>query len=402
MVLDGQYCGSVVSPLDYFLLAFFIMIVSTLLLYKAAKYFGLKVDRWALVMCAVLAVAVNFAAIIVAVNMTLSYVMVIVAFVLIASAAVTGFNEYRIRRTVLAAGMQENAALATFEEEDEEAEDSEDTEEEQAEETPAVEAAEAAPEPVAEEPAAPEPKTEPEPVAEEPVAEPEPEAEPAEEAASEEAGEAEADDEPDTEFVGEVPEAEIVPEEPAEEEPEAESETAEEAETAPDSEETEADTEAEAETAAEETAPADEAEPETLEESEEELPDTLQTLDDYLDYAQEQKTAGTYKFAAAAYRKALDVYGDDPYTPFVVIDLGNLYKDIGSYNKAADIYEEALALPILKGQTDIQAEFKKNIRYLHTVSNILTRHNVPDTPFRKIPPEYLQEIETAFAEKRTD
>lgn len=389
------------SPLDYFLLAFFIMIVSTLLLYKAAKYFGLKVDRWALVMCAVLAVAVNFAAIIVALNMTISYVMVIVAFVLVASAAVTGFNEYRIRRTVLAAGMQEDAPLATFGEEDGETESSEETEEEQAAEEPAAKSAETAEASPVEEPAEaeqnPEPEPEPEPAEEEPSAE---------------------ETEPDSEIIGEVSAADIVPEAAAAEDaPEAETEAEEEpgaeeeAETAPgepeeaeEADEETADTE-EAE-AAEESEEADKAEPEPIEESEEEpaepLPETLETLDDYLDYAQEQKTSGTYKLAAAAYRKALDVYGDDPYTPFVVIDLGNLYKDIGSYNKAADVYEEALSLPILKGQTDIQAEFKKNIRYLHTVSHILTRHNVPNTPFRKIPPEYMQEIEISFKENRTD
>ena len=149
---------------------------------------------------------------------------------------------------------------------------------------------------------------------------------------------------------------------------------------------------------------AEEKSPEQEEESSEEeaVPETLRTLDDYLDYAQEQKTAGMHKAAAAAYKKAIDSYGDDPYAPFVVIELGNLYKDIGLYDESSEVYEKALSLPMLQGQTDIQAEFKKNIIYLHTVSHILTRHDVPNTPFRKIPPEYIEEIETEFKKSQAD
>ena len=109
-----------------------------------------------------------------------------------------------------------------------------------------------------------------------------------------------------------------------------------------------------------------------------------------------------HKAAAAAYKKAIDSYGDDPYAPFVVIELGNLYKDIGLYDESSEVYEKALSLPMLQGQTDIQAEFKKNIIYLHTVSHILTRHDVPNTPFRKIPPEYIEEIETEFKKSQAD
>ena len=99
----------------FFLLATVIMAVSTVLLYKATQYLGLKVDRWALVMCAVFALCVNFASIFVSIHMTLNYVLVIAGFVLAAAAAVTGFNEYRIRRT-LAAEESEDEVLEADEE----------------------------------------------------------------------------------------------------------------------------------------------------------------------------------------------------------------------------------------------------------------------------------------------
>ena len=170
------------------------MAISVVLLYKAAQYLGIQVDGWAIVMCAVLALAVNFGAILVAFKMALSYVLVIAAFVIAAAAAVTGFNEYRIRKT------------------------------QPAEELPAEEAELPVEEPLPEEPATEELEEEAaaveEPITEEPVIEEAPVDEPAPEVEVEPEPEV-VEDEP--EIVAE-PELEVVEDEPeiaAEPEPEA-------------------------------------------------------------------------------------------------------------------------------------------------------------------------------------
>ena len=153
--------------------------------------------------------------------------------------------------------------------------------------------------------------------------------------------------------------------------------------------------------------PEPEPEPEpVVEEPEEEpsfsldLPEDLVTLDDYLDFAYSERDAGRTANAAAAYQTAIEGFPEDPYLPFLVIELGNLYKEAGAYDVAADTYRDALSLPIIQGQTGLVDEFRKNIAYLEAVSHITARHDAPDTPFSQSPPAWIAEIEADFA-KRT-
>ena len=69
------------------------MAVSILLIYRAARFLGLQVERWALILCAVMAVGVNFAAIYLSNLLILDHLMVVVVLVLISAALVTLFNE---------------------------------------------------------------------------------------------------------------------------------------------------------------------------------------------------------------------------------------------------------------------------------------------------------------------
>ncbi len=82
----------------YFLITFVIMAASILLVYRAARFVGLKVSRWALVLCGVLAVIVNFASIALSMYLTLDHLAVVIVLVFVAAALVTGFNEYLLRR----------------------------------------------------------------------------------------------------------------------------------------------------------------------------------------------------------------------------------------------------------------------------------------------------------------
>ena len=130
-----------------------------------------------------------------------------------------------------------------------------------------------------------------------------------------------------------------------------------------------------------------------------ELPEDLSTLDDYLDYAYEEKDTGNTAVAAAAYQKAIESFPNDPYLPFLVIELGNLYKEAGAYDVAVSTYRDALSLPVIQGQNGIVDEFKKTIAYLEAVSHITNRHGAPDIPFSQIPPDWLAEIEKSLAEQ---
>lgn len=127
----------------------------------------------------------------------------------------------------------------------------------------------------------------------------------------------------------------------------------------------------------------------------------LGSLDDLLDYAHEQKSRHNYSNSLFAYKQALIKYFDDDYAPFIVIEMGNIYKSIGFYEEAVTTYKKAFSLPSVVSNDAIQDKFQKNMDYLHTVKYILRKHNAVKTPFEKIPRPYIREIEFALQNRRT-
>ena len=121
----------------------------------------------------------------------------------------------------------------------------------------------------------------------------------------------------------------------------------------------------------------------------------MDSLDAILDFAYEAKDAQP-KDAIFAYHEAISRYGDDDYTPFLVIELGNLYKEQANYSGAIAAYKQALTMPIIAKNDAMCQEFTKNIHYLGTVQDILAKHAALSTPFPQIPGDIMQEIETEF------
>jgi hypothetical protein len=126
----------------------------------------------------------------------------------------------------------------------------------------------------------------------------------------------------------------------------------------------------------------------------------LGSLDDILDYAFEQKTRHNYFNALFAYKRALIRYCSDDYAPFIVIDIVNIYKDNGAYEEAIHTYLNALSLPAIVNNSEIHEEFEKNLAYLRIVEYVLAKHHIARTPFGKISPNHLEEIETIFQNRR--
>ena len=121
----------------------------------------------------------------------------------------------------------------------------------------------------------------------------------------------------------------------------------------------------------------------------------LDSLDAILDFAYEAKNAQP-KDAIFAYHEAITRYADDDYTPFLVIELGNLYKEQANYSGAIATYKKALNMPIIAQNDAMCQEFTKNIHYLGTVQDILAKHAALSTPFPQIPGNIMQEIEEEF------
>lgn len=125
----------------------------------------------------------------------------------------------------------------------------------------------------------------------------------------------------------------------------------------------------------------------------------LSSLDAFLDYAYAAQQRREFPRALAAYREALRQYPDDPYVPYLFIDLGNLCKQQARYEDCIEVYREGLRLPITAGNEAMAEEFRKNLLYLCLVYNILKKHQALATPFSEIPQTYRAEIETAYQAK---
>ena len=99
----------------------------------------------------------------------------------------------------------------------------------------------------------------------------------------------------------------------------------------------------------------------------------LHTLDDYVEYAFQKRAEGCLSTAVLAYQQALGKFRDDPYTPFIIMELGNIYKETGDYAEAVSAYHSALRLDAVKEYGGMAEAFQKNIAYLDTVSTKIGR-----------------------------
>jgi tetratricopeptide (TPR) repeat protein len=116
-------------------------------------------------------------------------------------------------------------------------------------------------------------------------------------------------------------------------------------------------------------------------------------LDDLLDLAYAEAEAGNVIYI---YQQAIAHYEDDPYLPFLVIELANTYKDNAAYDQAIAAYETALTKKHIADNAAVVTKFQDTLRYLHSVQIILAKHDATATRFRDIPEPLMQEIETVF------
>lgn len=104
------------------------------------------------------------------------------------------------------------------------------------------------------------------------------------------------------------------------------------------------------------------------------LPDGLDSMDALLDYAFAQTGAEAYDMALLAYSTALEQYRNDPYAPFIVIDMVNLYKSQERYQEAIDCVNNAMDIPAIQESPAYQQNFQDYLAQLESIY-----HNA-DTP----------------------
>ena len=122
----------------------------------------------------------------------------------------------------------------------------------------------------------------------------------------------------------------------------------------------------------------------------------LNSLDAILDYAYEQKSRHNYSNALFAFRQALRRYETDEYAPFIIIEMGNIYKETGLYEEAIHTYASFMHLPAIAEDAAVKEKFTTTISYLRIVKCVLLKYNSGKIPFNSIPPSYMREIELTF------
>lgn len=124
--------------------------------------------------------------------------------------------------------------------------------------------------------------------------------------------------------------------------------------------------------------------------------DTAKSFDAILDLAYDYNKRQDWPNALAAFQKALDLFGDDDYAPFIVIEMGNIHKMNGNYDDAITVYDKALQLSALSVNKAYKQEFIKNIKYLRLLKSTLQENGITRMRFSDIPQGVLQRAEIKF------
>ena len=85
----------------------------------------------------------------------------------------------------------------------------------------------------------------------------------------------------------------------------------------------------------------------------------------------------------------------------LIIEMCNIHKDSGQYQKAIDCFKEALTLPAVAESPDMMAEFEDSIAYLEATYSVLQENNQGEIPFYDIPQEYMSKIESIYNNRKS-
>jgi len=123
-------------------------------------------------------------------------------------------------------------------------------------------------------------------------------------------------------------------------------------------------------------------------------------LDTLMDYAFVLKEQRDFLQALKVFRQTLLLYPSSEVAPFLVMEIGTILKNIGSYNEAITIFTEGRLLPGVINNDMLEQEFINNIAYLRIVKNILIKNSLKFMPFNQLPENVCKEINAEFCEWR--
>ncbi len=125
---------------------------------------------------------------------------------------------------------------------------------------------------------------------------------------------------------------------------------------------------------------------------------TYESLDDLIDDAVTKKESGNYFSAINLYKQGLCQYPNDDAIPFIIVEIANIYKNLGDYDHAIAIFVDGKQLNIVKKSKTLEKEFINSIAFLRIIKNVLLVSKQQQLPFNEIPCELKEKIEAEFHE----
>lgn len=122
----------------------------------------------------------------------------------------------------------------------------------------------------------------------------------------------------------------------------------------------------------------------------EKLVEKAQSIEEVLDYVYRQNRKRKYAFSLYALKCSLPKYRESPDAPFLCIEMSNIYKKFGAFNKAAFILRSALYLSVVCEDTGMRQEFKNQILYLQKMGQALAGFKMAKLSLAKERREHMQ------------
>ena len=124
------------------------------------------------------------------------------------------------------------------------------------------------------------------------------------------------------------------------------------------------------------------------------------SLDDLIDLGFKYKEQHDFDKALDVFRQALQICSNSDAAPYLAIEIGTLLKNKGAYDAAVEAFVEGRNLARMQGNDLIEQEIIGIIAYLRIIKNVLLENAAGLVPFDSIPSHLMNTIDREFADWR--
>lgn len=122
------------------------------------------------------------------------------------------------------------------------------------------------------------------------------------------------------------------------------------------------------------------------------------SLDQLLEQAFTQKSELQLAAALETFKTALLLYENTDSAPMIIVEMGSLFKALGQYDEAIQLFSEGRNLPSVKKNNRLNQQFIEMIAFLRIIKANLLEHQIGFVPYDKIPLAFIRKINDEFQE----